>query len=68
MEQFQRSLSLGLARGTLKGVIAVDGKDRRSFQYRHQQTIIHMISAWALRAETGFGAAQDHKSNEIGNP
>jgi len=69
MEQFQQGFVtwVGALHGTLKGVIAVDGKTlRRSFNTATNKPAIHMISAWACEQKLVLGQRKiDNKSNEI---
>lgn len=53
--------------GTIKGVVAIDGKTaRRSFDKALGKGAIHMVSAWSSRQKLVLGArAADEKSNEI---
>lgn len=53
--------------GTIKGVVAVDGKTlRRSFDRTGSKGALHMISAWSSAQKLVLGArAVDEKSNEI---
>ena len=53
--------------GTIKGVIAIDGKTlRRSHDRVLGKKAIHMVSAWAAENSLVLGQVKtDEKSNEI---